>query len=163
MNRSRRWATLAWITGFLIVGGVAPCQTGAAQVARVNSRSAASPSGSSKMLTGQARRGQKQYVINCAMCHAEDLTGLDPAPALTGHPFMRKWQGKPLWDLFETIRKTMPQNDRGGLPPHTYLDIVTYLAKFNDIDIGTQELRDPALLKGVTIGKPNGHQPPHKP
>jgi len=138
------------ITGGLILGG------GLQQVVAQRRASAdlhATKTASSPTLSTQARRGQKQYASNCAMCHAQDLTGLDPAPALTGERFMRKWQGKSMWELFDKIRKTMPQNDRGSLSLHAYLDIMAYLAKFNNVDLGPQELRDPKPLKGVTIGK----------
>ena len=94
------------------------------------------------------------------MCHKDDLAGLDPAPALTGDPFMRKWQGKTVWDIFDKIRKTMPQDNRGSLRPRVYLDIVAYWAKFNDIDVGKQELRnDPKTLKSLIIRKPDPSHP----
>lgn len=72
---------------------------------------------------------------------------------------MQKWNGKTVWDLFDTIRKTMPQNDKGSLSASTYLDIVAYLAQFNNIDIGRQELREnPALLKRLTISNSKNHR-----
>ena len=153
-----RWWATAWITSCLIVGTVEPRQT-VAQAASARIQRAKSGSGGAEAFSGQARRGQKQYEISCVACHAADLTGLDPAPALTGEPFMQKWNGKTVWDLFDTIRKTMPQNDKGSLSASTYLDIVAYLAQFNNIDIGRQELREnPALLKRLTISNSKNHR-----
>ena len=109
--------------------------------------------------SAQARRGQGAYVKNCAMCHAENLAGREPAPALTGATFMKKWQGKSIWDLYDKIRKTMPQQNRGSLSPKTYLDIVAYVAKFNDINAGPAALtNDPKALKSLVIKKPGGTQ-----
>ena len=108
-----------------------------------------------RTFSDQAKSGKKKYAENCAMCHAENLKGRDPAPALTGARFMKKWQGKTLWDLFDKVRKTMPQQDRGSLTPRSYLEIVAYLAKFNSFDVGEAELKnDPKLLKGLVIAKP---------
>jgi len=94
------------------------------------------------------------------MCHKEDLSGQDPAPPLTGNPFMRKWQGNTLWDFYDKIRKTMPQDNRGSLSPRIYLDIVAYVAKFNDFDVGKRELRnDPKTLKNLIIRKSDPSHP----
>jgi cytochrome c len=157
MKNSFRQPALVGVATILIMNTIVVSQTSTPPTAVKQSKVAQSPGARSS--SDQARRGRKQYAENCLMCHAEDLKGLDPAPALTGDRFMQKWQGHTVWELFEKTRKTMPQNDRGGLSPKTYLDIVVYLAKFNDIDIGNRELRnDPKLLKSITIGKPKGAQ-----
>jgi S-disulfanyl-L-cysteine oxidoreductase SoxD len=131
------------------------CGLGAAQTKGSGSGAKRAPGG----FSAQAKRGHEQYVESCAVCHAEDLSGLDPAPPLTGETFMKKWQGKSLWDLYDKIRKTMPQQDKGSLSPKTYLEILAYLAKFNAINTGAAELKsDPKTLKSVVIRKPGGKQ-----
>lgn len=148
-----RRSVLVGIAMILLMSSFAASQTTPAALAQ--SRAAQSPS--SRSLSDQARRGRKRYAENCAMCHAEDLKGRDPAPALTGARFMRKWQGKTVWDLFDKIRKTMPQQDRGSLSPRTYLEVVAYIAKFNAFDVGDQELKnEPKLLKSMSIIRPGG-------
>ena len=128
-------------------------------VAAQNGPSVGSTSPHAGGFSAQAKRGHDEYVENCAVCHNADLTGLDPAPALTGDDFMKKWQGKSLWDLYDKVRKTMPQQDKGSLSPNTYLDIVAYMAKFNAINAGSGELKgDPKSLKSFVIKKPGGKQ-----
>ena len=121
--------------------------------------SAASKTTHAGGFSAQAKRGHDEYVESCAVCHAEDLSGLDPAPPLTGEPFMKKWQGKSLWDLYDKVRKTMPQQDKGSLSPNTYLDIIAYVAKFNAINAGSAELKgDPKTMKAFVIKKSAGKQ-----
>ena len=115
--------------------------------------------GAGGSFSAQAKRGEQKFATNCAMCHAPDLKGRDPAPALTGQKFMKKWEGKSLWDLYDKIRKTMPQQSKGSLSPRTYLDITAYVVQFNAINAGKVELRnDPKALKSVTIKAPDGKQ-----
>lgn len=154
MPDSRYWTVLRWVASGLIA-----C-VGCQQIIAQHSASALSePANLNKRFSVQARRGREQYAAECAMCHAQDLTGLDPAPALTGATFMRKWREKSLGELFDKISKTMPQNNRGGLSTHAYLDIVVYLAALNGINIGTREIRDPKLLKTVIISTQNVSAP----
>lgn len=137
-----RWKQVGLGTAMVLLSGLCAGQSKA-------------PGGQS--FSAQAKRGQGQYVRNCAMCHAPDLTGREPAPALTGAAFIKKWQGKSLWDLYEKVRKTMPQQNKGSLSPRTYLDIVAYMAKFNSINTGSAELKsDPQALKAVVIKKGAG-------
>jgi S-disulfanyl-L-cysteine oxidoreductase SoxD len=145
-----RWKQVQWGCMLMVL-----CGLGAAQINGSGSAAKREPRG----FSAQVKRGHDEYVENCAVCHNADLTGLDPAPALTGAPFMKKWQGKNLWDLYDKIRKTMPQQDKGSLSPKTYLAIVAYLAKFNAINAGAAELKsDPKALKSVVIRKPGGKQ-----
>ena len=140
----------ALIVLFVLVAVVRTC-SGQAKAPAAPAKSAHASAGA-RSFAAQAKRGEGEYVENCALCHAEDLKGRDPAPALTGKRFMKKWQGKSLWDLYDKIRKTMPQQDKGSLSPRTYLDIVAYMAKFNAINAGSEELKnDPKLLKSLTI------------
>ena len=158
MILSCRWRQRMLLAGFLVTLALAPRQSSAQQSAR-NELKASRPA-SAGSLSEQAKRGKKQFTESCALCHAEDLAGRDPAPALTGNKFLKKWQGSTLWDLFDKIRKTMPQEDRGSLSPKTYLDIVAYMVKFNDIDVGSNELKnDPKTLKSVVIRKPDPSHP----
>jgi cytochrome c len=155
---SCRWLRLVSLASFLVLPAVALCQQSGSPSAQGKARAPHATQATS--FSAQAQRGKKRYQENCMMCHKDDLAGLDPAPPLTGDSFMRKWQGKSLWDMFDKIRKTMPQDNRGGLNPRVYLDIVAYMAKFNDIDVGKQELRnDPKKLKSLIIRKPDPSHP----
>lgn len=59
--------------------------------------------------------GVEIYARKCAACHGAGMAGGEGAPALTGQRFVRKWAGKPLLQLSEKIRVTMPQDDPGTL------------------------------------------------
>src|SRR5437879_7706810 len=58
----------------------------------------------------QAKRGEEVYQKECAACHGDMLTGGESAPPLTGGAFQANWNGLSLSDLFDRIRKTMPQS-----------------------------------------------------
>src|SRR6266699_6232911 len=63
----------------------------------------------------QAKRGEPIYRKECASCHGEMLTGGESAPPLTGGAFLANWNGLTVGDLFDRIRKTMPQSAPGRL------------------------------------------------
>ena len=58
----------------------------------------------------QARRGQPFYHDACSACHGDSLKGSGETPALVGNTFLSNWNGLPLSDLFERIRRTMQQD-----------------------------------------------------
>jgi hypothetical protein len=85
------------------------------------------------------------------MCHAEDLLGM-PGPPLLGEVFMNRWTGATADDMFQTIRRSMPQAapDSLGLP--AYADIVSYLLQSNGAPAGASELpTDPAALRQILV------------
>ena len=88
----------------------------------------------------QAARGKDEYSRNCGGCHMESLTGNGQATALVGAPFMAHWAGRPIADLFDRVRTTMPQKKPNSLSREAYLDIVTYLMQANDFPAGRDRL-----------------------
>jgi mono/diheme cytochrome c family protein len=92
----------------------------------------------------QAVRGQTAYREECAKCHGENLTGGEEAPALVGHEFLNKWDGKTAGDLFEITRKTMPSDDPGGLSRRQYADLIAYILSGNEFPAGEKELESAA-------------------
>src|SRR5262245_44505882 len=104
----------------------------------------------------QAKKGEAAYQRVCASCHGSDLHSTEPeAPDLTEGPFKFGWQGKTIADRFETIRSTMPPNKGGSLDDQTYLDIVTYILRFNNIPAGNQALQPNVnTLKQIVISGP---------
>jgi len=63
----------------------------------------------------QAKRGESVYRKECAACHGDLLAGAESAPPLTGGAFLANWNGLTIGDLFDRIRKTMPQSAPGRL------------------------------------------------
>lgn len=71
----------------------------------------------------QMLRGQTVFTKVCLECHTKtDVTGPD---------FKLKWHTRPVFDLFESIRTTMPDNAPGTLTRDEYIDVVTYLLRLN--------------------------------
>jgi cytochrome c len=105
----------------------------------------------------QAQRGEALYKQECATCHGDALEGNGQTeraqslrrmlPPLSGDVFMGNWNGRPLSDLFDKIRKTMPRDEPGKIPLKQNADILAYMLKFNGFPVGKAELpADPSEL-----------------
>ena len=106
----------------------------------------------------QAKRGEKLYAEQCTFCHGDDLLGTDGfpySPPLTGPGFEFVWRGKPVSDLFENIRSTMPQTAPGSLTPEQSADVVAYLFSVMKSPAGSMELVPKVEeLKQISIAQP---------
>ena len=104
----------------------------------------------------QAKKGEAAYQRVCASCHGADLHSTEPeAPDLTEGAFKFGWQGKTIADKFEIIRNTMPPGRGASLDDQTYLDIVTYILRLNNIPAGNQALQPNVdTLKQIVISVP---------
>lgn len=97
----------------------------------------------------QADRGKAAYIQRCANCHGPDLKGGDETPALTGAPFLAKWKSRPVGDLLENIRSTMPADRPGTLTPAAVADILAHVLAANSYPAGSTELRpQPPVVAG---------------
>ena len=94
----------------------------------------------------QADRGQKTYEETCAPCHETSQ--------FTSNDFFANWGGKPLFELFDKVKTTMPEDNPGTLKPQQYADLIAYYLKLNEFAAGQTELKgDAEALKGVTLDK----------
>ena len=93
----------------------------------------------------QADRGELNYRSSCGRCHSDDLMGDRDAPALVGGAFTTRWGGQTVDDLFQTIKRTMPQEAPDTLGPAAYIDIVGFLLKSNGHPAGKADLPIDAL------------------
>lgn len=120
-------------------------------------RAQEAPSGSRSVWDGvhtqaQADRGHSLYNQHCASCHGDMLAGGEVAPPLAGGDFLANWNGLTVGDLFERIRRSMPQNDPGRLSRQQNADVLAYLLSFNKFPAGKTELaHDTQLLKQIRI------------
>ncbi len=89
----------------------------------------------------QAKRGEELYRKECASCHGDTLVGGGGAAPLTGGAFLSNWNGLTVGDLFDRIRKTMPQGSLGKLSKQQDADILAYLLSFNKFPAGKTELQ----------------------
>lgn len=100
----------------------------------------------------QAKRGHFVYIDECARCHAENLMGGDDAAPLAGEAFVSNWEGKTAGDLFDKIRRSMPDDNPGALSKERVADVLSYLLSENGFPAGRQELPyDPVPLKQIRI------------
>jgi len=98
----------------------------------------------------QAKRGEVVYHKECASCHADTLIGGGGAAPLTGGNFLSNWNGLTLGDLFDRIRKTMPQGNLGKLTKQQDRDVLSYILSFNKFPAGKTELpRQVEFLKEI--------------
>jgi cytochrome c len=105
----------------------------------------------------QAKRGEALYKQECATCHGDALEGNGQTeraqklermlPPLSGDVFKGNWNGRPLSDLFDKMKRTMPRDDPGKMSLNQNTDILAYMLKFNGFPSGKAELpADPSLL-----------------
>ena len=98
----------------------------------------------------QAKRGDEVYKKECAACHGAELTGGESAPPLTGGAFQANWNGLTLGDLFDRVRKTMPQAKPGSLTRQQDSDVLAFMLSMNKFPAGKTELyRQSEMLKEI--------------
>jgi S-disulfanyl-L-cysteine oxidoreductase SoxD len=108
----------------------------------------------------QAKRGEPVYHKECATCHGDSLTGGESAPPLSGGGFLSNWNGLTVGDLFDRIRKTMPQNTPGKLTKQQAADVLAYALSVNKFPAGKAELsKQVEFLKEIRF-ETNKPEPP---
>ena len=88
----------------------------------------------------QATAGRATYQATCSACHLPDMKGSFEAPPLSGANFMNMWRSRPVSDLFNRIRNTMPITDPGSLSDQDAVNLVAYILQANGAIPGTQPL-----------------------
>lgn len=92
----------------------------------------------------QATRGDTEHQNNCTACHGTEK--------YTGEAFTKNWIGRTVFDLFDQLKTTMPDDNPGGLSAQQYKDIVAYILKANGIPAGTDSLPgDPEAMRLLKI------------
>src|SRR5688572_32319393 len=89
----------------------------------------------------QSDRGVALYKAKCASCHAPNR--------FTDDLFYTSFAGKPLWEMFDVISDTMPEDDPGGMKPEEYADVIAYLLKLNGFPTGQTDL--PTSKDGLSL------------
>jgi S-disulfanyl-L-cysteine oxidoreductase SoxD len=98
----------------------------------------------------QAKRGDLVYQKECAACHGAMLNGGESSPPLAGSAFLANWNGLSMGDLFDRIRKTMPQSNPGRLTRQQDADVLAFLLSANKFPSGKAELyRQSEMLKEI--------------
>ena len=103
----------------------------------------------------QVERGSKILNDQCVNCHGANLTGGPGLPGVVGPAFMFNWNNKPVRELFDLIRTTMPPGQAGSLSDQGYADVVAALLQANGFPAGTSEelAATPEVLGAITFKK----------
>jgi cytochrome c5 len=102
----------------------------------------------------QARRGEAHYARSCESCHGADLSGnpVDEIPALAWDAFLLHWNDKSIKDLYDAIKRSMPQDKPGSLNARAYVDVIAYVLQVNKFPSGARELGlNPDTLANIVI------------
>ena len=95
----------------------------------------------------QADRGVAIFKSKCASCHAPNR--------FTDDLFYTSFAGKPLWEMFDVISDSMPEDDPGSLKKEEYADVIAYLLKLNNFPAGLTELpTDREALSAIVMERP---------
>ena len=95
----------------------------------------------------QADRGVALFKSKCASCHAPNR--------FTDDLFYTSFAGKPLWEMFDVISDSMPEDNPGSLKKEEYADVIAYLLKLNNFPAGQTDLpTDKEALSLIQMEKP---------
>lgn len=78
---------------------------------------------------------------------------INTSGSLAGDEFKTRWQGRTADELFEKSRSSMPPTSPGSLSETTYVDIIAYILKENQISSTNSNTAD--SLKDVRTSKQN--------
>jgi S-disulfanyl-L-cysteine oxidoreductase SoxD len=143
----------SWVR--VIVVGTVVAVAGAAVGAPASAQSGAPRTAWDGVYTDvQADRGERAYGQTCSHCHGLSLEG-DGAreiPTLVSDPFIRRWRGKRVQALFDSLMRSMPADDRGSLTPQAAADMVAYLLRANGAKSGEVPLSsDREALAAIVV------------
>ena len=92
----------------------------------------------------QAARGDTVYRAVCAACHTTSYH--------TDEQFRFNWFGRTVYDLFKTLKTTMPEDNPGGLTDDEYARVIAYILKLNGFAAGTDSLAaDSTAMRRIRI------------
>lgn len=80
----------------------------------------------------QAAQGDELFQVECAACH--------PPTEFSGRAFEVAWDDTPVWDLYQLVATTMPQDRPGSLSEEEYAAVIAYILELNRFPPGEEEL-----------------------
>jgi S-disulfanyl-L-cysteine oxidoreductase SoxD len=125
----------------VLLAAVVGVDAAAAQTSSTAERSVATGAYSEN----QATKGEADFRSFCASCH----TVADH----TDDKFKMNWLGRTVFDLFKTLKTTMPDDNIGGLTDDQYTRVVAYILKINGFPAGADSLKaDSTEMAKLRIG-----------
>lgn len=80
----------------------------------------------------QAARGQALAQRACMICHTQGEWATST--------FLGMWENRPIRELYDTIRLTMPLDFPGQFSREEYADLMAYLLRLNKLPAGAEAL-----------------------
>jgi mono/diheme cytochrome c family protein len=100
----------------------------------------------------QSERGAATAKTTCSACHGRTMKGGMLGPSVVGDTFKGNYDGRPIGELFDKIKMTMPQNNPGSLTPEATADLVAFILKLNEFPAGEAEVPvDADALNKITF------------
>jgi len=94
--------------------------------------------------SAQADRGEGTARSVCFACHSQSEW---QTPM-----FIRVWSGRPIHQMWENLRMTMPYDSPGRLSGQEYADVLAYMLELNGVPAGETELpSDSEGLMQITV------------
>src|SRR5229473_8611041 len=122
------------VRAFVICGAVAVIGISIAVTA------AQQPARTGPFTAEQAASGRAIYQSTCLTCHLPDMKGTFEAPPLAGANFMNMWRNRPVSDLFNRIRTSMPISNPGSLSYQDTANLVAFILQASGATPGNQTL-----------------------
>lgn len=92
----------------------------------------------------QAERGK--------LVHREECTGCHGATAYIGEGFVTLWKGRSIFDIFDQLKTTMPDDNPGRLQTAQYVDVIAYILSLNGFVAGAEELpTEEGALRDIVV------------
>lgn len=93
----------------------------------------------------QAERGRLQFRRVCGECHS--------TRDFRGREFEYNWRRRTVWDFFNRIIETMPEDMPGILSAETYTDVIAYILSLNAYDGNGPDLEPTATaMDAIPLG-----------
>ena len=114
----------------------------------IGARQTPSKSVNDGVYTGdQAARGERVFNAKCGSCHAPGR--------FIGDDLFKPWADKPLFELFEIARSSMPEDNPGTLPVQEYADVIAFFLQLNKYPTGSDELiASEEALRAILFERP---------
>ncbi|MGH9383565.1 MAG: c-type cytochrome [Vicinamibacterales bacterium] len=128
-------------------GSVAVARPGAPKLASEGGQQPSKSVNDGVYTTDQAARGERVFNAKCGSCHAPGR--------FMGEDLFKAWADKPLFELFEIARSSMPEDNPGTLPVQEYADVITYFLQLNKYPAGSAELiASEEALRAIMFERP---------
>jgi S-disulfanyl-L-cysteine oxidoreductase SoxD len=96
----------------------------------------------------QVTRGERSFVWECMDCH-------EVAEFTIARGYLEQMHGSTVWEIYDYVWRTMPEDRPSWLRPETYADILAYLFDAYGLPAGDTDLpTDRETLESIVVVSP---------